>query len=374
MKKALLATALLGIANLALADNGVTPIGETPASIGAGGLGIGVPIGPTDSLFKNPAWISFYDGANLGITGMMSVSKRETNSNLSSLNNNKTYDILTSNVGLTYQLNEKVGLGLSVASSSGSVGYLTAVSYRVTDNIALAGAVGVSYLSSAVGVGGSDRSSYAVGVQFGVAYNRDGKYYGGLSYNFPTPVKFKGVMDTNSDGVYEDLEITIPQSVALGVGMNLMENLKVGMDIGFINWEDAKGFKHLQWKNQVVFAVGGEYKPTQKLSLRAGYNYGKNPIRGGLKDSTTSSNRVPNLARTFTDFEIALLNVLSFPSSTEHHMTFGVGYNFTKNFGIDFAYQYGFGKKVRFTNTDGSVDVSSKNTQHVVAVGLNFRF
>jgi len=372
MKKALLSAVLLGAANLALADNGVAPIGATPASIGAGGLGIGLPMKPTDSLFKNPAWVSFYEGANLDITSRMSVLKRETK--VDTINNNETYNFLFSNVGLTYQLSENVGLGLGVVSSSEAVGYLAAVSYKITDYIALGGAVSVSYISSSAGVGESDLSTYAAGAQFGVAYNRDDKYYGGLSYSFPSSVKYKGVVDTDNDGEEEDLKIMIPQSVALGVGVKPTENLKVGMEIGFINWADAKGFKHLQWKNQMVFSVGGEYKPTQKLSLRAGYNYGKNPIRGGVKDAATSSNRVPNLKLPLTDFGVALFNVLGFPSSTEHHITFGVGYNFTKNFGIDFAYQYGFGEKIRFTDSNRIVNVSSKNTQHVVAAGLNFKF
>jgi len=31
--------------------------------------------------------------------------------------------------------------------------------------------------------------------------------------------------------------------------------------------------------------LGDEFKPTQKFALRAGYNYGKSPIRGGVKNT-----------------------------------------------------------------------------------------
>jgi long-chain fatty acid transport protein len=63
-----------------------------------------------------------------------------------------------------------------------------------------------------------------------------------------------------------------------------MNNLKVGMDIRWINWKNAKGYKEFQWNDQWVIALGGEFKPMQKLALRAGYNYGKSPIRGGTKE------------------------------------------------------------------------------------------
>jgi long-chain fatty acid transport protein len=83
---------------------------------------------------------------------------------------------------------------------------------------------------------------------------------------------------------FEDLKLTQPQELAFGVGVKPMDNLKVGMDIRWINWKNAKGYKEFQWKDQWVIGLGGEFKPMQKLALRAGYNYGKSPIRGGAKN------------------------------------------------------------------------------------------
>jgi len=71
--------------------------------------------------------------------------------------------------------------------------------------------------------------------------------------------------------------------------------------------------------------LGGEFKPMQKLALRAGYNYGKSPIRGGAKD-TTPNKTIPNFAAPFSDFDIAFFNLIGFPAITEHHVTLGLGY------------------------------------------------
>jgi long-chain fatty acid transport protein len=155
-----------------------------------------------------------------------------------------------------------------------------------------------------------------------------------------------------------------------------MDNLKVGMDIRWINWKNAKGYKEFQWKDQWVIGLGGEFKPTQKLALRAGYNYGKSPIRGGVKD-TTQNKTIPNFDPNtkFSDFQIAWFNLIGFPAITEHHITLGLGYEFTKNFGIDLAYKHAFNKKVSATdNANMGLFVEAQNAQNAISIGLNWKF
>jgi long-chain fatty acid transport protein len=153
-----------------------------------------------------------------------------------------------------------------------------------------------------------------------------------------------------------------------------MDNLKVGMDIRWINWKNAKGYKEFQWKDQWVIALGGEFKPTQKLALRAGYNYGKSPIRGGIKN-LMNANNIPNFAAPFSDFYIAWFNLIGFPAITEHHITLGLGYEFTKNFSIDLAYKHAFNKKVSATDNAGmGMFVEAQNAQNAISIGLNWKF
>ncbi|MDT7910910.1 MAG: outer membrane protein transport protein, partial [Thermocrinis sp.] len=196
--------------------------------------------------------------------------------------------------------------------------------------------------------------------------------YAGLTYQSPVNMTYKRVFDSDGNGQFEDFKLTQPQELAFGVGVKPMDNLKVGMDIRWINWKNAKGYKDFQWKDQWVIGLGGEFKPTQKLALRAGYNYGKSPIRGGAKNPMNSNN-IPNFAAPFSDFQIAFFNLIGFPAITEHHITLGLGYEFTKNFSIDLAYEHAFNKKVRAEDGSGMF-VEAQNAQNAISIGLNWKF
>jgi len=74
-KKALLVVALLGLSGSSLATNGDNLIGVSPASRGMGGIGVGMPVGPTDTIFRNPAWMSYYKGFNLSFGGILFMPK-----------------------------------------------------------------------------------------------------------------------------------------------------------------------------------------------------------------------------------------------------------------------------------------------------------
>jgi long-chain fatty acid transport protein len=277
-------------------------------------------------------------------------------------------------VGIVHQINDKLTFGIGAFGVSGmGVDYrnepglfrmhtnfqfmrvIPTLAYKVNDAISVSGAVHLAYGSLDMGgvvvpfgnAGGGQSQTYGIGAQLGVAYNRGDFVYAGLTYQSPVNMTYKRVFDSNLNGQFEDLKLTQPQELAFGVGVKPMDNLKVGMDLRWINWKNAKGYKEFQWEDQWVIGLGGEFKPTQKLALRAGYNYGKSPIRGGVKDATTQNNNIPNFDQPYTDFDIAVLNLIGFPAITEHHITLGLGYEFTKNFGIDLAYKHAFNKKVR---------------------------
>ncbi|MGB5661460.1 MAG: outer membrane protein transport protein, partial [Thermoanaerobaculia bacterium] len=70
------------------------------------------------------------------------------------------------------------------------------------------------------------------------------------------------------------------------------------------------------WKDQWVYALGADYRVNDTLTLRAGYNYGENPV----PDDT--------------------LNPL-FPANVEDHLSFGFSYlagSITYEFGIERAF------------------------------------
>ncbi len=416
MRKLILATAIFGAVSVSFATNGDNLIGVSPASRGMGGIGVGMPVGPTDTIFRNPAWMSYYKGFNLSFGGILFMPKVKAKSNVTPMGPMNPPASATSEadmfavpeVGIVNQINDKLTFGIGAFGVSGmGVDYrnkdprlanmhttlqfmriIPALAYKVNDALSLSGALHLAYGSLDMGAnmctpppgvtcwnaGGGQSQTYGLGFQVGLAYNMGDFVYAGLTYQSPVAMTYKRVFDTNNDNIFENLKLTQPQEVAFGVGVKPRDNLKVGMDIRWINWSDAKGYKEFQWKDQWVFAIGGEYKPTPKLALRAGYNYAKSPIRGGAKD-LMNANSIPDFASSFSDFQIAFFNLIGFPAITEHHITLGLGYEFTKNFSVDLAYKHAFNKKVSATDNAGQgLEVEAQNAQNAIAIGLNWKF
>jgi long-chain fatty acid transport protein len=415
MRKALLLGALFGFTGLSFATNGDNLIGVSPASRGMGGIGVGMPVGPTDSIFRNPAWMSYYKGFNLSFGGILFMPHVKAKSNVTPLGpmnppasaTSEAKTFVVPEVGIVHQINDKLTFGIGAFGVSGmGVDYrnkdprlanmhttlqfmrvIPALAYKVNDAISVSGAVHLAYGSLDMGAnmcqpfttncwnaGGGQSQTYGIGAQVGLAYNMGDFVYAGLTYQSPVEMTYKRVFDSNGDGRFEDLKLTQPQEFAFGVGVKPMQNLKVGMDIRWINWKNAKGYKNFQWKDQWVIAIGGEYRPIPKLALRAGYNYGKSPIRGGAKD-LMNANNIPNLAAPFSDFNVAFFNLIGFPAIAEQHITLGLGYEFTKTFSVDLAYKHAFEKTVTATDNMGfGFIVQGKNAQDAVSVGLNWKF
>ncbi|OYZ31899.1 MAG: hypothetical protein B7X89_11645, partial [Sulfuricurvum sp. 17-40-25] len=121
-------------------------------------------------------------------------------------------------------------------------------------------------------------------------------------------------------------------------------------------------------ENQNVYSVGAEYR-MDKLALRAGYNYGKNPIK-----NNTDSTSVAGGANTNGD-TLNGLNHVMFPAVTEKHYTLGAGYQFTKNVGADVAVTYATSPDVTVSAaTIGLGNLTVANDQTAVSANLNLAF
>jgi len=407
---------MLFMVKISLATNGDNLIGVTPISRGMGGIGVGMPVGPVDSVFRNPAWLSYYPNFHLSFGGILFMPhvKGKTNVTPAGPQNppaSETSDaniFIVPEIGLVNPINSKLFFGLGAYGVSGMgvdyrnkdprlanmhtnlsfMRFIPAITYKINDNFSISGAIHIAYGSLDMGAtmcsplnpsncwnaGGGASQDFGIGAQIGLAYNFKDFLFIGLTYQTPVKMIYKDVFDTNGDRDYEDLKLTQPQEIALGIGIKPNEKLKLGLDLRWINWEDAEGYEDFQWKDQWVIAIGGEYKPIPKLALRAGYNYAKTPIRGGAKN-IMNSNNIPDFETPFSDFNIAWFNLLGFPAITEHHVTLGLGYQFTKNFGIDIAYKYAFNKKVKATDNMGmGLMVEGQNEQNAISIGLNWKF
>jgi long-chain fatty acid transport protein len=408
MRKVLASAAILAVAGSAMATNGDNMIGVTPASEAMGGLGVGMPIGSVDSIFRNPAWMNSEKGFTVSFGGILFMPDVKARYNGSSSHDtgyvsSRANFFTVPEIGITNRINDQVVVGIAAYGVSGmGVDYrnkdprlanmhttlqfmriIPAVSYQINPNLSVGVGLDLAWGSLDMGAtmphnaGGGQSSSYGVGAQLGIGY-KVGDLTVGFNYQSPVSMKYKHVFDSNNDRVYEDLKLQQPQEVAAGIGYKVLPNLKVGLDIRWINWSDADGYKQFKWKDQTVIAVGGEYQVNPALKLRAGYNYGKSPIRSysGLNGNTTST--IPNLG-TFPDFNVQWFNLIGFPAITEHHITLGGSYQFTKNFAVDLAYVHAFEKKIESSGKNPiagneNATVGAKNSQNEVGVALRWSF
>ncbi len=425
MRKALLVGALFSTATLTFATNGDNLIGLTPASRGMGGIGVGMPVGPVDSIFRNPAWMSVMENkftAQFG--GILFMPKVKAKMDVSTPGpgyssgyvKSKADTFVVPEIGIVHRLSDRLVFGLGAFGVSGmGVDYrnakdstgnpapfagmhttfqfmriIPAVAFQINEMITVSGALHGAWGSLDMGQGQSQ--ALGLGAQVGASLNFGDFLYGGITYQTSVPMTYKRVYDfdchssSGCDGIFEDFKLEQPQEFAIGVGAAPLDGLKVGIDARWIDWKNAKGYKKFGWKDQWVIAIGAEYKPMDKLSLRVGYNYGKSPIRGknltGANAATFSSSRG---GVTFTDDMLALFNLVGFPAISEQHITLGAGYEFTKTFGVDVSYVHAFNKKVTSSGfcpalTGGMMggpyncSISAKNAQDSLSVGLNWKF
>ena len=183
-----------------------------------------------------------------------------------------------------------------------------------------------------------------------------------------------GVFQGDSTGSYVDMILPLtgkikikgfewPSAFGLGLSYHPEEKILLAFDIKYITWSDVmkdfkmsftaddtpenNGFANLEmdatlfqnWKDQTVFSLGGAYKPTDPLTLRAGFNFAKNPVPDSY------------------------LNAL-FPAIVESHLTFGLGYEFSQASLLNLSLTTAFKKEQTNPGNDSTIPaVTSSHSQ-----------
>jgi long-chain fatty acid transport protein len=159
-----------------------------------------------------------------------------------------------------------------------------------------------------------------------------------------------------------------PQTFGFGAAYQFDPKLLLVADYKYIGWSDAmKNFSltftadatqtgaagpgafnlggqavdmimYQNWKDQNVFEIGGAYKQSEELTLRAGLNMANNPV--------------PN----------KYLNPL-FPAIAKSHLTLGAGYAISKASSVDFSYVQMLTKKEGVTGTPMTIEFGGYSSQ-----------
>ena len=108
--------------------------------------------------------------------------------------------------------------------------------------------------------------------------------------------------------------------------------------------QDLYAELYQDWDNQLVFALGGAYQINDQWTVRAGYNYGDNPVPSQY------------------------LNCL-FPAIVQSHLTAGFGWAWNDSSSIDFSAVYGF----KVTDTSG-YNVTAEHSQLNFQIMYSYRF
>jgi len=191
-------------------------------------------------------------------------------------------------------------------------------------------------------------SAYALSLQVGLRYQFAEAWHLGLAYtspqNFPDyewnsfnalpylTDSVTGAQTRNPDyGVKRKVRYPLdgPQIASFGLSYEPHARWRAGFDARWIGYSSVDGaggpggFKPdrslngIGWRNIWVGAVGVEYKATNAVTLRAGFNYGQSPIRS----------------------EVAFTSLGTPPTFTDHYCL-GVGVDVTDKLQVNLAAYY----------------------------------
>lgn len=407
---ALLLSTLLLMPLSASATNGDNLIAVGPIARSMGGVGIAAPQDAISATFANPAAMCFgpycpsseFDFAATlfapKIDGKVSIGGAgPLAGNHESRAEEKTY--LVPAFGISSPITQRVRLGLSAYGVTGlgvdhrnsqlSGGFLAAdatqlmilkvaptLAWQVSDKLSVGGALHV--VNSQLDLDQGSSSSYGIGGQLGIIFKPYESVSLGATYQSAMyGTKHKKVFDLDASGTKDDFTLESPQSVGFGAAWSPSSKMLLEVNMKWLNWSDAKGYDVLGWDDQMVYALGVQYRPVPSLALRAGYNYGKNPIKGR---SFNGDGIVKVEGKDVNAYGFETLRVIGFPAIVEHHLTLGAGYNLTEAVALNIGYMHAFETSIKSTGTlptgfgGNPVELESKLREDSLDFSISWRF
>lgn len=413
---ALMVIMILSISSVALATNGDNLIAIGPIARAMGGVGIASPQDAISAVFANPAAMCFgpyCPSSEVNFAGTLFMPSTQAQVNRAGEvtkadGKNNVYAIPA--FGLSVPLTAKPPFWRFGLSAYGVTGL--GVDYKGTsiDNATIntprgnyplvAGAytqLQIMKFSPAIAFQPFDRASFGLGLQvdYGILDLREGsaQNYGigaqvgfiykftdnlslGLTYQSPQSITYNDVADFDGNNNLDQLELQSPNQVGIGLAYTLLDSkLLLGLDLKWLNWSGATGYNDFDWEDQVVVAVGAQYKPIPKLTLRVGYNYGNNPVKSHNNFDGSSMTKVQG--KSLPTYYYETFRIIGFPAVVEHHLTAGIGYQLSPRFALELGYMHAFQNSISESGTDFMgvpVNLESKLYENSVDLGLTWRF
>ncbi|HAT72302.1 MAG TPA: aromatic hydrocarbon degradation protein [Elusimicrobia bacterium] len=406
MKKSVsaLAAALVmaGLSVNVFATNGDNLIGVGPTSRSMGGTGIAAPQDAISAIFSNPAALSQITGSQFNFAGtyfaptvkatVVSPASPAGVGNWKATSQDAAYAVPA--IGLSTPMNDKMNFGIAAYGVSGMgvdyrnkdpkytntkvsvMKFVPAVSYKY-GALSYGAGLDIDYQAADFGAGLSH--NYAIGARLGAGYEYQ-KWNFGLTYVTPQNVDHKRIYDFDGSGgptmtfdnSFEDLKLENPAQYGAGVAYKGLDKWVLSADIKYLDWANADGYSDFGWRSQTVYGVGLQNKTTDKLTLRAGWNYGKNPLK--LHNGFNAGGLTPVQGSNMSTFGYEYFRVIGFPGIVEHHVTLGAGYEFSPKFTLNLGYKKALAKTVSETDSSGTITLKSKLSEDAYDMGLTFKF
>jgi len=377
----------------AAATNGMRVIGTGPIQRSMGGANVGLPLDSAVTI-TNPAGLLKLDGRlDIGATYFDCQVRYKAHSNGGMITHDNTAISSDSSpciipaFGAVLPLGDRVTFGFGAYGQSGMgvdyknnlyrnktytkyqlMKFSPAIAYSVSNKLSLGAALNCDYATMEFEAGTinqvahDDGKAYGIGLTVGAHYEATNRLSLGFAYESKqhfTEFRF------DTSGGRDKMDFDQPQSVTLGLGLKPCNTLRVAFDVSWIDWPQTNGKNkpvytkngsgaatwNLSWDEQYVYKLGAEYDFDETITLRAGYNYGRNPL--------DSSRAFENIA---------------FPAIAEHHITAGVGIRLKEDLEINLGFMYAPKVSLDTANSAQFIDAAkTEMSQYSVSMGLAYR-
>lgn len=240
---------------------------------------------------------------------------------------------------LAVQLTERLSVGATMFIGDGFASGPFVGTSTMTNAYALRGGVGIDYLmGDATRLGAYYQSTQAFRFQNEA-----------ILFNQSRPIT---------------VDMGLPQTVGLGISNEALldRRLLLAADALFLDWDSAALFKSI-YRPQWVMQLGGQYRATDRLKIRAGYALAENPIDGSFGD-TIGPVVVPGGVKSvkYLQSQFAIVN--------QHRISAGFGYSDLMP-GLDFdAFAGGMFPATQLLGDATRVDISS----YWIGIGFTWHF
>lgn len=398
MKKIIIVLLMSFVANT-YATNGDNLIGVGPTSRALGGSGIAKAQDAISAIFSNPSTLTQIDGYEFNFSGTYFVPtvKAEVISpnppagvgNWKGTSKDEPFVVPA--IGLSYKIDDKWFFGIGAYGVSGMgvdyrnvdpmktntkvsvMKFVPAVAYK-NGNFSYGIGLDIDYQAADFGAGLSH--NYALGARLGANYGY-GRWNFGVVYVTPQNVEHKRIYDldglggpTQTFNGYDNLKLENPAQYGFGISHKCSDRLLSVLEVKYLDWENADGYKDFGWKSQFVYSIGLNYKTNDKFTFRAGYNYGKNPVKKHNNFNPMGTTNVQG--KDMSTFGYEYFRIVGFPAIVKNHITIGGSYIISQKFTLNLSYKHAFKETIK--EISGPITLKSELHEDAFDFGITFKF